>query len=160
MNIFVLDPNPKLAAEYHCDKHVVKMILETAQLLSTAHHTLDGDNAPAGIYKRTHANHPCATWARETTTNYAWLLNLGFALLNEYTKRYGKEHKTSGVLKELRTQPRNITIAPMTPFAQAMPPQYKHKDAVRAYRTYYFIDKAPIATWKHGAPTWWPKGAE
>ena len=65
MNIFVLDNDPFKAAEYQCDKHVVKMVLETAQLLCSAHET-----AP---YKRTHYNHPCAIWTRSSLSNYMWL---------------------------------------------------------------------------------------
>ena len=99
MNIFYLSSCPVDAASFHCDKHVVKMILEYAQLLSTAHHVLDGDDAPEGIYKCTHKNHPSAVWARETNNNYRWLYDLFLELGKEYTYRYGKEHLTIKKLK-------------------------------------------------------------
>jgi hypothetical protein len=156
MNIFALDHDPKKAAEYHIDKHAIKMILETAQLLSTAHHILDNEPKP-GLYQPTHANHPSAKWARETSGNYIWLLDLGFALLAEYRRRYGKTHKTTGVLKALCTLPKNIKMDAKTPFAQAMPEKYKHHDPITAYRNYYIQEKAKIATWKNGIPTWWPQ---
>lgn len=85
MQVFVLDKDPVLAARYHCDKHVVKMIVETCQLLCTAHH-LHGSEQPP--YRKTHVNHPCAIWARESRANYDWLIQLGFALSDEYTLRY------------------------------------------------------------------------
>jgi len=84
MNIFVLDTNQEKNPEYHCDKHVVKMIVETAQLLCSAHWMSGG----SATYRKTHVNHPCAVWARKTKSNYLWLCNHGLALCNEYTKRY------------------------------------------------------------------------
>ena len=77
MNIFKLDRNAKKAAEYHCDKHVVKMLIEYAQLMSTAHRVLDGDEESdkLGLYKTAYKNHPCTIWARETSGNYRWLYN-------------------------------------------------------------------------------------
>lgn len=159
MNVFVLDLDPAQAAEYHADKHVVKMILETAQLLSAAHHVLDGEEAIGGIYKKTHANHPCAVWARASSSNYRWLLELGYALLGEYSRRYqGREHKTGAVLDLLRALPRRLPQGHLTPFAQAMPSQYQHPDPVMAYRAYYQAEKRSIATWKLSTPPWW--GAE
>jgi hypothetical protein len=92
MNIFYLDPNPQVAARYHVDKHVVKMVLESAQLLSAAHFVLDKNNE--GMYKPTHINHPCSKWTRESKANYLWLYQLFKELSHEYTFRYGKVHKT------------------------------------------------------------------
>jgi hypothetical protein len=152
MNIFVLDRDPRLAAEYHCDKHVIKMILETAQLLSAAHHVLDGEKP--GLYKLTHKNHPCSLWTRESRENYFWTLNLGLWLLYEYEKRYGKTHKTSEVMERLKTAPKNTPYGRLTTFAQAMPEIYQREDAVEAYRTYYIAEKAPICKWKTQTP-WW-----
>ena len=87
MNIFYLDKDPKKCAEMHCDKHVVKMILEYAQLLSTAHRVLDGNEWAdhVGLYKATHKNHPSAIWARESAGNYFWLNKLFQELCKEYT---------------------------------------------------------------------------
>lgn len=149
MNIFVLDEKPWIAAEYHCDKHVVKMILETAQMLSTAHHVLDGDKAIDGIYRKTHVNHPCSIWARETTSNYQWLLDLGFQLCFEYTRRYGKRHKTQDVLNKLVRWPDNLKGGKLTPFALAMPDEYKDNDPVASYQRYYRYEKRNIAEYKH-----------
>ena len=91
MNIFYLDRNPEIAAQMMCDKHVVKMILESAQMLSTAHRVLDGDGYANkyGLYKSTHKNHPSAIWARTNGENYVWLWNNFDALRSEYSYRYG-----------------------------------------------------------------------
>ena len=93
MNIFVLHPMPDIAARMQCDRHVVKMTLETAQMLSTAINELGGQ-AP---YKSAHVNHPCSVWARETLSNFEWLWEHGINLAQEYTARYGKVHKSEAV---------------------------------------------------------------
>jgi len=156
MNIFILDKVPEVAASYHCDKHVPKMIVETAQLLSTAHHVLDEDDVMPGIYKTAHKNHPCSIWARESTQNYRWLHRLGEGLIDEYHRRYGfKQHKTMPIMDLLKTAPKNSLNKGLTPFAQAMPDEYKHENAVTAYRTYYLHDKAPICMWRLDTPNWW-----
>lgn len=152
MNIFVLDYSPRLAAEYHCDKHVIKMILETAQLLSTTHDYFG--TWREGMYKPTHKKHPCTLWLQESRDNYFWTLNLGLWLLYEYEKRYKKTHKTSAVLDMLKTPPKKLMYSRLTPFAQAMPEIYRREDAVEAYRAYYMAEKAPICTWKTETP-WW-----
>ena len=110
MNIFFLDPDPDTCAQLHCDKHNVKMILEYAQLLSTAHHVLDGDDAPPGIYKVTHRNHPSAVWVRESMQHYRWLHKLLDACCLDYTRRYQRTHKVekSGLLFTLAPAPRNL----------------------------------------------------
>ncbi len=151
MNIFILDENPDTAARQHCDKHVVKMILETAQMLCTAHWESGGE-AP---YKSTHKNHPCTIWARESVDNYKWLCDLGVSLCDEYTLRYGRVHKTQAIIEWLVDNVPNIPDVPMTPFAQAMPDEYKSKDAVQAYRNYYLGEKQNIAVWKYSqTPRW------
>jgi hypothetical protein len=155
LNIFILNTDPKIAAELHCDKHCVKMILEYAQLLSTAHHVLS-DNPPNEIYKKTHTNHPCAIWARESLSNYKWLNELFSNLLDEYTKRYNKIHATSRLKKILSQPPKELKDIGATPFAQAMPDYCKHKDPVIAYQQYYLNEKYEIAAWKHSnPPSWW-----
>ena len=143
MNIFVLSLIPRIAAEFHCDKHVVKMIIETAQLLYSAHHVA-GSPLPDGAYRKTHANHPCAIWVRESAENYRWLCALGFWLCREYQYRYGvgKTHKTEKHILWLRNNlPIDIPQVPMTPFPQAMPVEYKRDDSVEAYRTFYIENK-------------------
>lgn len=158
MNIFVLDFDIRACVEMHCDKHVVKMILEYAQLLSTAHHVLDEENAIPNIYKKTHVNHPSAVWARESSENYIWLYNLFKELCFEYTRRYNKTHLTqTKLLNILKQLPKNITVGKMTKFKLAMPDQYKSDDPIESYRAYYVNEKATIATWKYNEkPHWMP----
>lgn len=152
MNIFVLDTNPKKCAEYHNDKHVVKMILETAQLLCGVHWVLGGE-AP---YKLSHKNHPCAIWARECIENYIWLCDLGLELSAEYTHRYGKRHKSEDIIEWcLMNQPDLRDNGDITEFAVAMPDECKNDDIVQAYRTYYMVEKRNIAVWKNRqVPEW------
>lgn len=156
MNIFVLSLNARRAAEMHLDKHVVKMILEYAQLLSTAHRILDGDDVDDSLYKATHKNHPCAKWARASYCNYYYLYNLFCFLCQEYTYRYGKIHATETKLKHvLKKFPKNIPKGEITTWAQAMPEQYKDECVVQAYRKYYINDKRNIANWsKRPIPYW------
>lgn len=157
MNIFFLDDDPHKAAQMQHDKHVVKMILETAQLLSTAWHELSPDNLPCLIYKRTHANHPCAVWCRTSLKNYYWLVSHGFALCEEYTHRYGKIHKTESVIFELADAPSRIkNFSPqITNPVQCMPDEYKQKDPVAAYRAYYNACKVAGAKWTNREiPEW------
>lgn len=146
MNIFVLDRDPTVAAMLHLDKHVVKMPLETAQILSTI---------SDGPYKPTHRHHPCTIWARQSTGNYQWLVRLGIALCQEYTHRYGKRHKSQDVIEQLVTAPVTVPEGEMSEFAQAMPDACKRADAVLAYREYYRVHKAGMASWKgRDVPEW------
>lgn len=158
MNIFFLDRDPVEAARAHNDKHVIKMILETAQLLSTAHHALDTE-PPEGIYKMTHRHHPCAIWVQQSKQHYAWTHRLLEELCIEYTYRYGKVHKTqsSGVVHALRYAPPALPLAPWNDPPQCMPTEYQIGGPVQAYRAYYTGPKARLAGWKHrGQPAWWP----
>jgi hypothetical protein len=152
MNIFVLDHDVKRCAQAHNDKHVVKMILETAQLLSTVQWQ-SGREAP---YKQTHVNHPCSVWARESLGNYMWLCELGLELCKEYTHRYGKVHKSEAIIRYLAEAPPSLSNKGMTPFAQAMPEECKANDAVTAYRNYYIQEKGGMAKWsKRERPYWY-----
>lgn len=153
MNIFVLDHDPEKAARYQCDKHVVKMILESAQIMATAIHA-NGMDAP---YKPTHFNHPCSIWARESRDNYLWLLAHHEAMLDEYTVRYGRVHKTAQHLDCWREGSGAVPLGGLSAFAQAMPEELKIAgDAVEAYRNYYRRDKQAFATWRNGnIPEWW-----
>jgi hypothetical protein len=159
MNIFYLHPDPKIAAQMACDQHVLKMVVETAQLLSTAHRELDGDNVPDTLYKATHKNHPSAKWARESAANYAWTYEHFVALCEEYTHRYGKTHLTERKLRGvLATPPRGIQHGLwFQPPPQCMPDEYKRADTVEAYRAYYQSpEKQRFATWAktRPAPCW------
>jgi hypothetical protein len=142
MNIFFLNWNPRKAAEYHCDKHVVKMIIETAQLLYSAHWMTNSPLLP-NAYKLAHKNHPSAIWARESLTNYLWLCSLGWWLCKEYQFRYGesKVHKTEEHIVWLLNNHPNIPFIAMTPIRLAMPDEYKNSNAIKAYRTFYIESK-------------------
>jgi hypothetical protein len=155
MNIFYLDDNPRKCAELMTDKHVVKMILETAQLMSTAHHVLDGDNLIVNrdfIYKKTHVNHPSALWVRENIANYLWARDHLHALLDEYAKRYNKkptDHKTYNVFMNLFYPPLNIkNDFNRTPIRIAITNRTHVEtayngiiDGIKSYRNYYVAEK-------------------
>jgi hypothetical protein len=140
MNIFFLSWSPQEAARLHCDKHVVKMIIETAQMLYSAHWTLNPENLPETAYKLAHKNHPCSIWVRTSLSNYMWLASLGIWLCKEYQYRYGehKQHKTQQHLEWLiQNPPKSIPFFDMTSPAQAMPDEYKQNDSILAYQTFY-----------------------
>ncbi len=161
MNIFYLDSNPKLAAQYHCDKHQ-KMILESAQLLSTAHRETDSPWADQ-VYKSTHKQHPSALWARSSQEHYSWLYELFRELAEEFFKRRNRFHASWTKLSPiLRNMPQGVPSKGFEPPPQCMPDEYKHEDAVEAYRAYYMGDKAAIAEWNWGrsAPDWFEKVQE
>ena len=177
MNIFYLNNDPKICAEMHLDKHVVKMILEYAQLLSTAHRVLDGtvstrlsksgrkqqyyplaDERDNFLYSATHVNHPSAVWVRYSYENYEWLYKLFIALLDEYTHRYGRIHATARLIDALYTPPihipKGIGFTEPTP---AMPNEVKvlrevatdryEIDSIKSYHKYYIHNKVHIAKW-------------
>ena len=149
MNIFILHLNPRIAAQMSCDRHCVKMILESAQLLCTAIHLNEG----VAPYKPTHVAHPCTIWAASTKDNWLWLKKYALALCAEYTLRYGKKHKCHTLIESLN--PDVIPDGDLTPFAQAMPDEFRRKDgnAVEAYREYYrhgknYMNKGKGPQWK------------
>jgi hypothetical protein len=182
MNIFYLDPDPITCAQQHVDKHVVKMIIEYAQLMSTAHRVLDGEewmgrsitgrgvkrwfhpdaSMNEHLYKACHVNHPSAKWVRESMANYNWLYELWINLCEEYTYRYDKEHLTRTKLEYfLLLPPMNISEKPFTQPTPAMA-QYPHciveGDSVTSYRQFYWEDKYSFAKWtKRDVPKWWKK---
>ena len=167
MNIFFLEHNPELCAKYHNDKHCVKMILETAQILSTAHRVLDGqelviyDSRQELLYKATHINHPCSVWVRQSSQNYSWAYNLFVELLNEYTYRYGKTHKSSELMRMLEYIPVRPADGEFTEPAQAMPDDVKVPgNSVIAYRKYYRKYKNHLAQWKNREIPFWFTGEE
>lgn len=143
MNIFLLDNDPKLCARYHSDKHVVKMILEHAQMMSTA---LRVSGVDAG-YKIAHLNHPCTKWVRASYDNYNWLYDLTFYLNLEYRYRFNHNynHKSFDMI-DAAPEPILPNIG-LTAFAQAMPDEYKNENAVIAYRRYYVHEKAHLHSW-------------
>lgn len=179
MNIFFLDRDPKIAAQYHCDKHVVKMILESAQLLSTAHRMLDGiesvgksktgrnvkrwtisDERDGVLYQAGHINHPSAVWVRSNIDHYRFLYDLMYYLIYEYKYRYGnKYHKCQALMPLLLNAPHNISFeSPWEDPPQAMPDDVKvANDVVAAYRNYYKVHKVNFAKWSVREVPFWYK---
>ena len=184
MNIFVVDHDPIVAAQNLCDKHVVKMIVETAQMASTVHRVYDGvplnsktasgrkvkrfihphPDWDAKLCKAVMINHPCTKWAFESLHNYNWMVHHGYALCKEYTHRYGKVHSMKSLyemyLYEIPHRFFHIDIDHRTEYAQAMPDKYKVQgDAVTAYRNYYLGEKSRFAKWtKREVPLWYTQG--
>jgi hypothetical protein len=187
MNIFYLHKDPIEAAKQSCDKHVVKMIVESAQMLSTAHRMIDGNlytdktktgrkikrwkhpnpNMEKTLYKACHTGHPSTVWVMESAYNYHWLYKHMMALNTEFKMRYGHilDHKTIQLLEgALMYPPRNIslnTIATDPP--PAMPDYCKIPgDSVASYKKYYIYEKQRFATWKSPStvPAWYIDGVK
>lgn len=184
MNIFYISDNPVQAAEWMVDKHVVKMILESAQLLSTAHRLLDGkeiqlqfdilqedntvktvnkktwlldDSREHVLYQATHKNHPSAIWCRQSVENYNWLVDHFFALMGEYTHRYEKQHKCFGELSYmLQSPPKNLQEYDWTTMPSCMAPEFiVSDDPITNYRNYYKRGKVHLHKWtKRQKPEW------
>lgn len=159
MNIFYLDNDPQRAAQYHCDKHVSKMIVESAQMLSTAHHLLDNSQlAKSCLYKAAYPNHPSTVWVRQSIHNYRWLVTMAAELCCVYTLRYSRIHKTEAVIDNLHAfEPKCAAFraAAFTPPPQCMPDEFKGPDTVEAYRDYYYGGK-PFAAWTRSlTPDWY-----
>ncbi len=161
MNIFYLSENVKECAEWHVDKHCVKMILEYAQMLSTAHRVLDGDAYAdeKNLYKLAHKNHPSTIWVRSSLKNYSYLYTLFCALCDEYTHRYQKIHVTDKKLRRaLSSLPKNIPETSFTEPPQCMPEECKVVgDSIQAYHNYYREYKKSFAKWyksKANGPYW------
>jgi hypothetical protein len=156
MNIFFLDWDVNKCAKDHCDKHVVKMILETAQLLCGVHH-MTPQVTPQVPYRLSHKNHPCSIWTRSSLTNYLYLCELGLALCKEYTNRYEKRHKSQDVIEWCLTNKPKIQDIGFTEPPKAMPDEYKVSDVVESYRNYYRGAKMGFAVWKNGHEPIWLK---
>ena len=175
MNIFYLHEDPIQNAKWHIDKHIVKMPIEYAQLMSTAHRLLDGemylgktaigrnikrwklhDEREDILYKASHINHPSAIWVRESIENYFQMYKLYMAVLAEFTNRYGKIHGSSKPSIALIRPPSNIPMVKGTQLPQCMPEMCKVKDnPILAYRNYYIVEKNSFASWKNREiPEW------
>lgn len=158
MNIFVLDEDPVIAARYLCDKHVVKMIVESFQLLSTVQRKCG--NANEKLYKSTHEKHPCVIWLLKSKANYRWLVRHVDAMHIEYKNRYEKFHSSYTQLWTLVNQPPLcLPDIGLTEFVLAMPDKYKSLNVVESYRKYYICEKLKFARWTQPAsiPFWIPK---
>jgi hypothetical protein len=176
VNIFVLDNDPVKAARDMCNKHVVKMIVESAQILSTVRRLKFSEhfNIPdepsffPKLYKATHIHHPAVKWVAESVHNTEWLYKHLFALEEQYRLRYHKFHKTSNVIEELEQVKlaiwgESIVTASgdwhlHTPFVQCMPEEYRSIDPIASYRAFYIAKKAKFAKWapRSEPPRWWP----
>ena len=175
MNIFYLHEDPIQNAKWHIDKHIVKMPIEYAQLMSTAHRLLDGEmyigKTAIGrnikrwrlhyerediLYKASHINHPSAIWVRESIENYFQMYKLYMAVLAEFTNRYGKVHGSSKPSIALIRPPSNIPMVKGTQLPQCMPEICKVKNnPILAYRNYYIVEKNSFASWKNREiPEW------
>ena len=167
MNIFYLDPDPKVCAEMHVDKHVCKMVIEYAQLLSTTHRVLDGemyigktvnnrnikrwrllDDRENRLMKPTMMNHPSAIWLRQSKENYIWLYNMWCELQKEFTYRYGKVHATARLIPDLARVPDNCPIGQFTEPTPAMPDECKISgNSLKSYHIYYVTKKEHLWSW-------------
>ena len=176
MNIFALDKDPVVSAQMMCDKHVVKMVTEYGQLLSTAHRVLDGEEyydktangrkikrwrLPAKaqeslLYKASHVNHPSNIWVRENAENYRWMYKHFQATAKEYEYRYGRVHATYEKLSGLLWfTPKNADLVPSMTIPQCMPEYCKRKDVVEGYRNYYRCEKKYFAKWTTREEPYW-----
>ena len=147
MNIFYLDKDPKLAAIYQYNKHVVKMILESAQMLCTAHHCYGDAEQKANVpYKQAHLNHPSTIWARQSRSTYMWLYDHMMALGNEYYVRYGKTHLSiNKCALPLYRLPGGLPYTGFTQPPQCMPDEFKDDCSIKAYWNYYIGEKHVVA---------------
>ena len=183
MNLFILDSDPVKAAQLQCDKHVVKMIVESAQMLSTAHRMLDGvlkrapsksgktmskhwtlpDDRDDVLYKAVHMAHPCTVWTMKSNNNYTWHWVHFAALCDEYTYRYKKVHATDKLLREkLKSLPRNIDVGYLTqkPLAMKSNPECMFPDdPVKSYRMFYQTkqDRFKMVWTGREVPEWFKK---
>src|SRR6056297_430755 len=155
MNIIVIDKDIEKCVAYHADQHVIKMILEYAQMLCT----FLNENGIVAPYKSTHRKHPCTLWAGLSLSNWKWLRKLGLALNEEYKYRYEKikDHKSASIIKSLPEPP--IRDIGLTEFPQAMPDEFKvRENPVQGYRNFYIYDKSRFAKWtKRPVPDWYKK---
>lgn len=180
MNIFVLDNDPVVAAQFHCDKHVIKMITESMQVMGSAmwsqygittskgikllgdealqlwkdfpRKTVSGEVSPYGIG---FMNHPSTKWARQSKENWNWLLDMTYELVNQHENRWQKKTSTREKLDWFKANVDKFPIEGLTPFYQAVPIEIKNEDTVHAYRLYYAGWKEYFAKWKNGEPHWW-----
>lgn len=159
MNIFFLDWNLKLCAQYACNKHICKLLIEHTQLLYSVYHLIDPEILLTTLlipYKLTHKNHPCAKWVRENISNFLCLLELTWEYCKEYTFRYNKIHSCQKhIIWMLQNLPRGLSSESMTKPVQAMPDKYKSEDSVEAYRNYYIGEKLYFVKYKNRDPPEW-----
>lgn len=164
INIFIVARNPVLAAQMLCDRHVVKMPLESVQMLCTVYRQYVPHFiiAVGELYLPSHTGNQITKWVGYSASNYRWLVDHAAELFAEYSRRYGKVHASSIMFERVREVPHTMQDHGLTPFTQAMPEQYKGQDAIAAYRRYYVADKVsqPWCEWKRGSPCpYWAEDA-
>lgn len=171
MNIFVLDKNPYIAARDLCDKHIIKMIVESAQMLANCFtlERLAADDCPRNFNgnPRSHGyrNHPCTRWAMESSANMDWLIKNAIGMCEEKVKRYGGGHFSESFIRwcDLNRNDSIVPLGKLTDFAIAISPTslcrevegFDDLSAVEKYRLYYIYDKAKFATWRTSPPAWY-----
>ena len=183
MNIFVLHKDPEIAAMMHCERHILKMLIEHTQMLATAYYSTIGISRKKEFqgneekiyelfrgwprkdefgndwpYSVTHVNHPCTIWTRESLSNFNWLLDCTKAMCREYTYRYGKKHSIESIIDWMYLNPPKLKDIGQTPFAQALPDCFKDSDPIKAYRLYYAFKTTYMkVNWKleERIPQWW-----
>ncbi len=161
MNIFVVDSDPRAAARQLCNRHTVKMPIETAQMLCTA---LQNHQYRSTKYGPTHVSHPCTKWASANRANFLWLAKHGMELCREYTRRYGREHKCQAVIEHCMSKAQYIPAGKLQPFVVCMPDKFKVKnDPVMSYRNYYnlgkgYMNRGTGPRWKEEPPLWYSNG--
>lgn len=178
MNIFFLDRSTEICAQQHCDKHVVKMIIEYAQLLCTAHRVIDGevythvteknhkikrwrldDEREQILHLAAHVNHPSNIWTRTSTSHYTWLYDMWRHLLKEYTYRYDKHHSNERLLFALAKPPHGLDYHKWMDPPRAMDDAYKMEDTIESYRNFYINSKSRFARWtRRDIPDWYVQG--
>ena len=172
MNLFFLDIDPKKCAIYHCNKHVVKMLLEIVQMLYTAHHMCKTVELPIDCYKQHSPKHPTVIWVRINQFNYMYAAKLGLFLAEEYTFRYNRVHSCEKHIIwlnqnlpnfKIETYKDNVTLVinkkfeelGMTPIPLAMPDESKRNDPIKSYRKYYINSKSHFTKWTNRLSPWW-----
>jgi hypothetical protein len=152
MNIFILDYDKTKCVQSYVDKHIVKMCLESTQLLSSAYYSTNQESlAP---YKKTHMNHPCSIWVRESKQNWEWLKDLALKMCKEYSFRYGKKHKCEEIIRDMVVP--NLPDKCITEFKCCMDKKYIiSSDPIENYRNYYNNSKRELFKWtKREQPLW------
>jgi len=162
MNLFILDQDPQLSAEYHTDRHIVKMPTETAQMISFVYHDINlwNQEKPSFImqFSKTHYNHPCSIWIRESLSNFLYTCIFGLELYKEYQYRYqklDKHERAKNIFEYALKNPPKIEQKGLTEFAKAMDKEYICSDPIESYRNYYRLGKSHLHSWKNrNKPHW------
>lgn len=168
MNIFVLSNDPSEAAQFNCNKHVIKMTTELWQQLGSAVRRYGAEDKDMPLTKSgnplgdAHPNHPCTLWVGKTRSNFMWAVEHAKELANQYSITYNREHYCLQGIKHLEKMANLIPDGSLTPFAQCMPEECRNTDAVIAYRNFYINIKQHVmqVEWKNRrVPEWWMQQA-